>query len=129
MATLQVTVVSPDREIWAGEAEMIIARTTEGELGVLPGHTPLLGELVPWPVRIKRSGEPDLVAAVHGGFLSVTKSGVSVLAENVELAEEVDTGRARQALERAGAAGSDDEDAASAGQRARARLRAAGESV
>lgn len=129
MATLQVTLVAPDREVWSGEAEMLIARTTDGELGILPGHTPLLGELVPWPVRIKRSGESDLVAAVHGGFLSVTGDGVSVLAENVELAEEVDSGRARQAFERASQAGTDDEKAAAAQQRARARLRAAGESV
>ena len=129
VATMQVTLVSPDRQVWSGEAEMLIARTTDGELGVLPGHTPLLGELVPWPVRIKRSGEPDLVAAVHGGFLSVTTSGVSVLAEIVELAEEVDTGRARQAFERASSARSDDDGAVAAAARARARLRAASESV
>jgi F-type H+-transporting ATPase subunit epsilon len=129
VATLQVTLVSPDREVWFGEAEILIARTTEGELGVLPGHTPLLGELVPWPVRIKCSGEPDLVAAVHGGFLSVTARGVTVLAENVELADEVDTGRARQALDRASSASPDDRDAGAAAQRARARLRAAGENV
>jgi F-type H+-transporting ATPase subunit epsilon len=129
VATLQVTLVSPDREVWFGEAEILIARTTEGELGVLPGHTPLLGELVPWPVRIKRGGEPDLVAAVHGGFLSVTARGVTVLAENVELADEVDTGRARQALDRASSASPDDRGAGAAAQRARARLRAAGENV
>lgn len=129
MAVLQVTLVAPDRQVWSGEADMVIARTTDGELGVLPGHIPLLGELVPWPVRIKRSGEPDLVAAVHGGFLSVTEQGVSVLAENVELADEVDTGRARQAVDRAAQAGSDDGEAGAALQRARARLRAAGENV
>lgn len=129
MAALQVTLVSPERQVWAGEAEMVIARTTEGELGVLPGHSPLLGELVPWPVRIKRGAEPELVAAVHGGFLSVTGHGVSVLAETVELADEIDSGRARQALERASSAGADDAEAAAATARARARLRAAGESV
>lgn len=128
MAALQVTLVSPDREVWAGEAEMVIARTVDGELGILPGHISLLGELVSWPVRIKRSGEPDLVAAVHGGFLSVTQNGVSVLAETVELADEVDAGRARQAFERASQAGAD-EEATAAQQRARARLRAAGENV
>lgn len=129
MATLQVTVVSPEREVWAGEAEMLIAKTTEGELGVLPGHTPLLGELVPWPVRIKRGGEPDLVAAVHGGFLSVSGQGVTVLAETVELADEVDVARARAALERASSAGSEDDGAVAAAARARARLRVAGESL
>ncbi len=129
MASLHVTLVSPQRQVWAGEAEMVIARTTEGELGVLPGHTPLLGELVPWPVRIKRGAEPELVAAVHGGFLSVTGHGVSVLAETVELADEIDSGRARQALERASSAAADDAETVAASARARARLRAAGESA
>lgn len=108
---------------------MIVARTTEGELGVLPGHQPLLGTLVPGPVRIARVGEGELVAAVHGGFLSVSDRGVSVLAETVELAEEIDTGRARQALDRAASAGPDDEEAVAAAQRATARLRAAGETL
>ncbi|MGI8682311.1 MAG: F0F1 ATP synthase subunit epsilon [Mycobacteriales bacterium] len=125
MAELHVELVSPDRQVWSGEAEMVIARTTEGEIGILPRHAPLLGELVPGPVRIRRAGDDDLVAAVHGGFLSVTEAGVSVLAESVELAEEIDVPRARAALERAGG----DEDAAEAARRAVARLRAAGESA
>lgn len=129
MADLHVALVSPDREVWSGEAEMVIARTTEGEIGILPRHAPLLGELAPGPVVIRRAGEPELVAAVHGGFLSVTDAGVAVLGESVELAEEIDVPRARSALERARAAGADDGDAAHAEQRAIARLRASGESV
>src|SRR5579875_3384223 len=101
VATMEVQLVAPDRMVWSGEAEMVSARTVDGELGVLPHHIPLLGVLVEAPVRIKRSDEDELVAAVHGGFLSVTRDSVTVLAEIVELAEEVDTGRARQALERA----------------------------
>lgn len=128
MAELHVELVSPDRQVWSGEAEMVIARTTEGEVGILPRHAPLLGELVPGPVRIRRSGEGELVAAVHGGFLSVTEAGVSVLAESVELAEEIDVARARAALDRARNAAADDDDAAAAALRAAARLRAAGES-
>lgn len=124
-----VELVSPDREVWSGEADLVIARTTEGELGILPGHLPLLGELAPGPVTIRRTGDPDLVAAVHGGFLSVTNSGVSVLGEVVELAEEIDVGRARSALERARSAGADDPAAARDEERAIARLRAAGQSV
>lgn len=129
MAELHVELVSPDRQVWSGEAEMVIARTTEGEVGILPRHAPLLGELVPGPVRIRRSGgEGELVAAVHGGFLSVTEAGVSVLAESVELAEEIDVARARAALDHARNAAADDDDAAAAALRAAARLRAAGES-
>lgn len=109
---------------------MVSARTTEGELGILPGHAPLLGELAEgWVVRIKQDSGSELVAAVHGGFLSVTPEGVSILAEIAELADDIDVNRARQAYERASAAGEDDEDAQAAQQRAMSRLRAAGESV
>ena len=105
---------------------MVIARTTEGDIGILPGHEPVLGVLVESPVRIKHGESEELVAAVHGGFLSVTRDSVSILAEVVELADEIDTARARQALD--GATGDDDESKAAA-RRATARLRAVGETV
>ncbi len=127
---LHVELVSVERPIWSGEATMVSARTTEGELGILPGHAPLLGELAEgWVVRIKQDGGSELVFAVHGGFLSVTPEGVSILAEIAEQAEDIDVGRARQAYERAGTADRDDEEAQAAQQRAMSRLRAAGESV
>ena len=126
---LFVELVAPDREVWAGEADMVIARTTEGDIGILPRHAPLLGELEPGPVRIRRPGQDELVAAVHGGFLSVTPSGVSILAESVEFAADIDANRAREALDRARQAGPDDEEAAAAGRRAAARLRTLGEPV
>jgi len=124
---MHVELVAPDRMVWAGDAEMVIARTTDGDIGILPNHEPTLGVLVETPVRIKRSDEDELVAAVHGGFLAVTRDQVSVLAEVVELAEEIDAGRARQALEQA--RGGDDEESKSAERRATARLRAVGETV
>src|SRR3954466_9770481 len=127
VATMNVELVAPDRKIWSGEAEMVIARTTDGDIGILPGHEPTLGVLVESPVRIKRTGEDELVAAVHGGVLSAPPGRVSVLAEVVELREEIDTGRARQALERS--QGEDDDEAKAAARRAAARLRAAGENV
>jgi F-type H+-transporting ATPase subunit epsilon len=124
---MDVQLVAPDRMIWSGEAEIVIARTLDGEIGILPHHIPLLGVRAEAPVTIRRAEEGDLVAAVHGGFLSVGPDGVQVLAEVVELAEEIDTARAREALDRA--QGSDDEDAAAAARRATARLRAAGETA
>jgi F-type H+-transporting ATPase subunit epsilon len=124
---MQVQLVAPDRMVWSGEAEIVLARTVDGELGILPRHAPLLGVLVPGPVTIRRSGEDDLVAAVHGGFLSVSKDGVDVLAEVVELADEIDVPRAGQALDRV--KDSDDEDDKAAARRATARLRTAGETV
>lgn len=128
MATMQVELVSVERRLWSGEATAVFARTPEGELGVLPGHIPLLGALEPgWIVRIARDGEDELRVAVHGGFLSVRKDGVSVLAEMAETAEEIDTQRARAALDRADPESGPDGEAAR--DRALARLRAAGESV
>lgn len=130
MATVHVELVSVERLLWSGDATMLIARTTEGELGVLPGHAPLLGELAPGGVvRIQQEGGEELTFAVHGGFLSVTEEGVSVLAEIAERADEIDVARAEQALERARSAGEDDDEAAAAASRAVSRLRAAGQTV
>lgn len=79
---LHVELVAVEQKIWSGDAEMVVARTTEGELGVLPGHAPLLGQLAePSQVRIKRGGGEQLTYDVTGGFLSVTGEGVTVLAE------------------------------------------------
>ncbi len=127
MATLQVELVAVERQIWSGEARMVIARTTEGELGVLPGHAPLLGELAAGGVvTIRTESGDDLVIAAHGGFLSVTERGVSILAETAELAGDIDVERAREALRRAEAEG-DDPEALAAARRAQSRLRAAGQ--
>lgn len=128
MATMHVELVSVERPIWSGEASAVFARTLDGELGVLPGHAPLLGALAPgWVVRIEREGEQELRVAAHGGFLSVRKDGVSVLAEMAEEASEIDVGRARQALDRSDPSAGP--EAVAARERALARLRAAGESV
>jgi F-type H+-transporting ATPase subunit epsilon len=79
---LRVELVAVEQKVWTGEAEMVIARTTEGELGVLPGHAPLLGQLAePGQVRVRRPGGEELTWDVSGGFLSVTADGVTVLAE------------------------------------------------
>jgi F-type H+-transporting ATPase subunit epsilon len=84
---LHVEVVAVEEKIWSGEAEMLVARTTEGELGVLPGHAPLLGQLAePSQVRVKISGSEEIAYDVAGGFLSITDEGVTVLAESAERA-------------------------------------------
>lgn len=118
---MRVALVSPERALWSGDATEVYARTLDGELGVLPGHIPLLGVLTEGGVvRIKPVGGGQVVtAAVHGGFLSVTNDGVSILAETAELAEDIDTERARSALSRA------DEGSVEA-QRAQGRLAAVG---
>ena len=126
--TMQVELVSVERPIWSGEATAVYARTTEGELGVLPGHAPLLGALAPgWLVRILHADGVEQRVAVHGGFLSVRADGVSVLAEMAENSDEIDVARARQALERVG--NGTDAESVAARDRAMARLRAAGEQI
>lgn len=128
MATMHVELVSIEQALWSGEATAVFARTVEGQLGILPGHIPLLGALEPGHiVRIDREGGDPLRVAVHGGFLSVHRGGVSVLAEQAELAEDIDVARAREALNRTNPDGGPDEQAAH--NRALARLRAAGETV
>ena len=128
MATMHVELVSIEEALWSGEATAVFARTVAGQLGILPGHTPLLGALAPgFAVRIDQEGGESLSVAVHGGFLSVRKDGVSVLAEQAEMADDIDVSRAREALDRNNPDDGPDEKAAH--ERALARLRAAGEQV
>jgi F-type H+-transporting ATPase subunit epsilon len=83
---LHVELVSVEREVWSGEADFVSARTTEGEIGILPGHTPLLGQLAEgFDVRIVQAGGSELTVNVSGGFLSVTDQGVTILAESAVL--------------------------------------------
>jgi F-type H+-transporting ATPase subunit epsilon len=80
---LHVELVAVEEKVWSGEAEMVVARTTEGELGVLAGHAPLLGQLAePGQVRIKLPNGEQVAYEVAGGFLSVSREGVTVLAES-----------------------------------------------
>lgn len=120
MAEMPVELVAPDRLLWSGEATFVFARTTEGEIGILPHHIPLVAELVEGEmVRIDTTAGDEVHAAVHGGFLSVTERGVSILAEGAELRSEIDVEQAKRDFQ------SDDEDVRT---RAKARLRAAGHS-
>ncbi len=80
---LHVQVVAVEERIWTGDAEMLVARTTVGEIGILPNHSPLLGLLKePSQVRVKLAGGEQLTYDVSGGFLSVDADGVTVLAES-----------------------------------------------
>lgn len=122
---MQVQLVAPDRMVWSGEAEIVLARTLDGELGILANHAPLLGVLAEAPVTIRPVDGDAIVAAVHGGFLSVGGNEVQVLAETVELKDEIDVARARRSRDEH-ESGEDDADKAAV-RRANARLRAAGE--
>ncbi|MEN9923568.1 MAG: synthase, epsilon subunit, sector [Actinomycetota bacterium] len=121
--TLKVALVSPERELWSGEATMVLAKTTEGDIGILKDHEPILALVADGAVvRITTTSNEVVVAAVHGGFLSVDSNVVRILAEVAELATDIDVVRAKAALEKARQ--SEDDKAAAAARRAEARLRA-----
>ncbi|MFE7795951.1 F0F1 ATP synthase subunit epsilon [Nocardia sp. NPDC057440] len=118
MAEMSVDLVAVERLLWSGQASFVSAQTTEGQIGIMPGHEPLLGQLVEGgTVTIVDTDGQRIVAAVHGGFFSVTASTVRVLAESAEFAGEVDVEAARRVLA--------DSDATEEQQRAaQARVRA-----
>lgn len=85
MAALQVSIVSADNEVWSGTASMIVARTTEGDIGILPGHEPVLAILGEGEVRVTVADGKPIVVNAADGFLSVEHDTVTVVARNAEL--------------------------------------------
>jgi len=125
--TLRVALVVPDRELWSGEASMVIAKTTEGDIGVLTGRAPVFGVLAEGSlVEIVTGDETRVRAAVSGGFLSVADDRVSVLAAEAQLGQDVDVAVAREELAAVLAEASPGTEDSPAVRYAKARLRAAG---
>jgi F-type H+-transporting ATPase subunit epsilon len=131
--TLHVELVVPEGEVWAGDADRVIAKTLDGDIGVLTGHTPVLGILAEGSVvRILPEGDAAadgwLAVAVHGGFLSVADDRISILAHRAELGSQVDASAVQSALDSAL-----EDESRSAGEESadvryfRAQLRAAGD--
>jgi F-type H+-transporting ATPase subunit epsilon len=129
--TLQVALVVPDRELWSGPASIVIAKTTEGDIGVLTGHSPVFGILAEGSlveIRPEEGAEqPSVRAAVSGGFLSVADDRVAILAAQAQLSGEVDTNAAQSDLDTALAASDSGPEEPADAKYARARLRAAGQ--
>ena len=129
--TLHVELLMPDRSLWSGEAEMVIAKTIDGDIGVLTGRAPVFGILSPGSVvRIQPSGDEsadEVRAAVRDGFLSVTDNRVSILASVGQLAGDVQVTEARTDLDTATAEAGPAAEESVEVRYARARLRAAGE--
>lgn len=100
---LEVRVVTPEREVWSGRARMVVARGVDGEVGILPGHAPLLIRLAIGAMRIQKADESWEAAVVDGGFLHVTSGGgatrVDVLAAHAEMAGEIDLRAAKHRVE------------------------------
>jgi len=123
--SLRVELVVPDRELWSGQASTVIAKTLEGDIGVLTGHSPVFGVLTEGSVAEIVTDEVRIRAAVSGGFLSVADDRVSILAAQAELAGEVNIEQTRAELAAALAEAAPGTEDSPAVKYARARLRAA----
>lgn len=126
--SLQVELVSPERVLYSGEADMVIARTEGGDIAFLTGHAPFIGALGIGAVTIRPTGGGEERAAVHGGFVEVRDNRVIILSDVAELASQIDVDRARRAREQAerDARESGDAHAEAALRRATVRLDVAG---
>ena len=124
---MQVELVAADRLVWSGEAKMVIARTTEGDGGILPNHAPMLSLMVHGIVDVTTSDNETWIAAVDAGFLSVANNRISVLAEHAEMSHDIDLEKARLDFERCRTEGAEDSDALEKAEAAwaEARVRAA----
>jgi F-type H+-transporting ATPase subunit epsilon len=102
--TLRVALVVPDGEIWAGPAQMVIAKTMDGDIGVLTGHSPVLGVLAEGSVvriRPEEDGAAEISAAVSSGFFSIADDQVSILARQARLSSDIDRAAVQAALDAA----------------------------
>jgi F-type H+-transporting ATPase subunit epsilon len=100
MKTIKVTVVTPDGPVYESDVEMVSTKAQSGELGILPGHIPMVAPLQIGAVRLKKEGKTEYVA-VSGGFLEVRPDQVTILAQAAETSDEIDVDRAKRAKERA----------------------------
>ncbi|NKY50670.1 F0F1 ATP synthase subunit epsilon [Nocardia vermiculata] len=99
MADMSVDLVAIERRLWSGQASFVGAQTTEGQIGILHGHEPVLGQLAEGGIVTIESTEGErIVAAVHGGFFSCTGEAVRILAESAEFAADIDIDAARAVL-------------------------------
>ena len=130
--SLEVHVVTPEREVWSGDAKLVVARGVEGDVGIMAQHAPLLIRLAVGPLTVRREGE-DLLAVVDGGFLHVTSADeatrVDVLATSVALAGDIDVAAEQERkadAESRLASARDDAEAAAELAKAQARLKLLG---
>ncbi len=132
---MHVELVSPERVAYSGEAKMVIARTTSGDIAFMNGHVPFIGVLATWPVRVIQEDDQTQVIAVHSGFVEVSQrdengdSRVTILSDVCELAGTIDVARARASREAAMhilASEPDNEDAKAQLARAETRLEVVG---
>ena len=125
--SLRIELVSPEKIVYEGDAELVIARTSDGEIGFQPGHVPFVGNLVSSVVRVALSDGGVQRIAVHSGFVEVSDNHVALLCDVAELAEDIDIERAKASLESAKSDLANDpsnSEAVAAANRAEVRLEA-----
>ena len=120
---MRVELVAADRLVWSGEAKMVIARTTEGDVGILPNHAPMLSTMVHGIVDVTTTDNETWIAAVD----AVANNRISILSEHAEMSHDIDLEKARTDLERCKSEGADDDEAVEQAEQAwaEARVRAA----
>ena len=99
--TVHCDIVSAEKQLFSGLVELVVAAGVEGDLGVMPGHAPLLTRLKPGPVRVKKQNADEEVFYVSGGFLEIQPKLVTVLADTAERAQDMDGAQAEEAKQRA----------------------------
>ncbi|HEX5676547.1 MAG TPA: F0F1 ATP synthase subunit epsilon [Alcanivorax sp.] len=99
--TVHCDIVSAEKQLFSGLVELVVAAGVEGDLGVMPGHAPLLTRLKPGPVRVKTQNGDEEIFYVSGGFLEVQPKLVTVLADTAERAQDMDGAQAEEAKQRA----------------------------
>jgi len=100
-STVHCSIVSAEHEIFSGMVEMVVATGTIGELGILPGHTPLLSGVRPGPVRLKLEGGEEEVFFASGGFIEVQPTSITILADTAVRADDLDEAAALEAQRKA----------------------------
>jgi F-type H+-transporting ATPase subunit epsilon len=100
MSSIRLDIVTAERAVYSEDVDMVIAPGIEGQLGILPNHTPLMTVLQAGELRVKKGGE-EISLAISGGFLEVRPDKVVILADSAERADEIDIARADEARQRA----------------------------
>ena len=101
VSTVQCSIVSAEEEIFSGAVEMVVASGTIGELGIMPGHTPLLSGVKPGPVRLILEGGEEEVFFASGGYIEVQPNHITILADTALMAADIDEAAAAQAQQEA----------------------------
>ena len=101
MPTMKLEIVTAERLVYEDQVNVVVAPGIEGQLGILPHHAALLTTLQPGELTIRKDGEEDVYMAISGGFLEVMNNRVVVLADTAERVDEIDEGRAEEAMQRA----------------------------